>query len=202
MSLPEDNNRPESEEVPSDPTIDLTADERAEAVSDESGDSEPEVEEDETDEECADASSDEESVAYYIDRLQRMQAEFENFRRRSQQELREREERVTAQVFRSVLTVVDDLRNAAQAEETSGDGVSEGLRIILDKVTHVLGEFSIEEIPAVGEPFDPMVHEAMIHQESDEVSAGSILQELERGYRLRETLIRPARVIVSKGKDA
>ena len=204
MSLSEDNNRPESEETFTDPTIDLAADESAEAVGDESEESETEVEVegDDADEACADAASDEESVAYYIDRLQRMQAEFENFRRRSQQELREREERVTARVFRSVLTVVDDLRNAAQAEESRGDGVSEGLKIILDKVTHVLGEFSIEEIPAVGEPFDPMVHEAMIHQESDEVASGSILQELERGYRLKETLIRPARVIVAKGKDA
>ena len=148
-----------------------------------------------------DEASTDEQVRFYVDRLQRMQAEFENFRRRSQQELRDRETRTAAKIFRSVLTVVDDLRLAAQAEEQSADGVSEGLKIILDKVASVLGEFSIEEIPAVGEPFDPQWHEAMIHQESDEVAPGAVLQELERGYRLGETLVRPARVIVAKQKE-
>ena len=148
-----------------------------------------------------DEASTDEQVRFYVDRLQRMQAEFENFRRRSQQELRDRETRTAAKIFRSVLTVVDDLRLAAQAEEQSADGVSEGLKIILDKVASVLGEFSIEEIPAVGEPFDPQWHEAMIHQESDEVAPGAVLQELERGYRLGETLVRPARVIVAKQRE-
>ena len=100
-----------------------------------------------------------------------------------------------------MLSVVDDLRLAAQAEEKATDGVSEGLQIILDKVQTMLGEFSIEEIPAVGEPFDPAWHEAMIHQESEEVAPGSVVGELERGYRLRETLVRPARVIVAKGRE-
>ena len=160
-----------------------------------------------TDESAADSKQSdeqeapEEQVGFYVDRLQRLQAEFDNFRRRSQQELRDREERTTARIFRSVLSVVDDLRLAAQAEEKATDGVSEGLQIILDKVQTMLGEFSIEEIPAVGEPFDPAWHEAMIHQESEEVAPGSVVGELERGYRLRETLVRPARVIVAKGRE-
>ncbi len=142
-----------------------------------------------------------EQLSFFVDRLQRLQAEFDNFRRRSQQELREREERTTARIFRSVLSIVDDLRLAAQAEEQAGEGISQGLKIILDKVSKVLSEFAIEEISAVGEPFDPQWHEAMIHQESEESPPGSVLQELERGYRLRETLVRPARVIVAKGRE-
>ncbi len=134
----------------------------------------------------------------YIDRLQRLQAEFDNFRKRSQQELRDREERTIARVIRQILPVIDDLRHAARAEEQAGEGIGEGLRIILDKVGALLLELSIEEIPAKGEPFDPRWHEAMVHQESDEVSPGAVLTELERGYRLRDTLVRPARVIVAK----
>ncbi|MGA1779906.1 MAG: nucleotide exchange factor GrpE [Planctomycetota bacterium] len=149
------------------------------------------------------ASADsEEQIGFYVDRLQRMQAEFENFRRRSQQELREREARTTVRIFQSILPVVDDLRLAARTEEQGSEGANEGLRIILDKLSGLLGELSIEEIPAEGEPFDPQWHEALLHQESDDVDPGCIVQELERGYRLGETLIRAARVIVSKGKES
>ncbi|MGA1202752.1 MAG: nucleotide exchange factor GrpE, partial [Planctomycetota bacterium] len=137
------------------------------------------------------ASADsEEQIGFYVDRLQRMQAEFENFRRRSQQELREREARTTVRIFQSILPVVDDLRLAARTEEQGSEGANEGLRIILDKLSGLLGELSIEEIPAEGEPFDPQWHEALLHQESDDVDPGCIVQELERGYRLGETLIR------------
>jgi len=149
------------------------------------------------------ASADsEEQIGFYVDRLQRMQAEFENFRRRSQQELREREARTTVRIFQSILPVVDDLRLAARTEEQGSEGANEGLRIILDKLSGLLGELSIEEIPAEGEPFDPQWHEALLHQESDDVDPGCIVQELERGYRLGETLIRASRVIVSKGKES
>jgi len=145
-----------------------------------------------------------EQERFYVERLQRMQAEFENFRRRTQQELRDREERTIVQIFRSVLPVVDALRLASESvgeAEDSQESVSVGLKLILDKVTALLGEFPIEEVPAVGEPFDPEWHEALVHQESDEVSPGCVLQELERGYRLRDTLVRAARVIVAKAPE-
>ncbi|MHC4936442.1 MAG: nucleotide exchange factor GrpE [Planctomycetota bacterium] len=150
----------------------------------------------------ASGADSEEQIGFYVDRLQRMQAEFENFRRRSQQELREREARTTVRIFQSILPVVDDLRLAARTEEQGSEGANEGLRIILDKLSGLLGELSIEEIPAEGEPFDPQWHEALLHQESDDVDPGCIVQELERGYRLGETLIRASRVIVSKGKES
>ena len=146
----------------------------------------------------------EEQERFYVERLQRMQAEFENFRRRTQQELRDREERTIVQIFRSVLPVVDALRLASESvgdSEDSQESVTVGLKLILDKVTALLGEFSIEEVPAVGEPFDPEWHEALVHQESDEVAAGSVLQELERGYRFRDTLVRAARGIVAKALE-
>jgi len=138
----------------------------------------------------------------YIDRLQRLQADFDNFRRRSNQELREREDRTVAQVFRRLLPVVDDLRLAARAEEQSAEGITAGLRIILDKVAALLGEFSIEEISPVGSPFDPRWHEALAHRPSESAAPGVVLDELERGYRLRDLLVRPARVIVAKAPEA
>lgn len=137
-------------------------------------------------------------VQLYVDRLQRLQADFDNFRRRSLQESREREDRTLAQVFRRLLPVIDDLRLAARAEEKSDEGITEGLRIILDKVAALLGEFSIEEIAAVGQPFDPKWHEALAHQASESAPPGVILDEYERGYRLRDLLVRPARVIVAR----
>jgi len=140
-------------------------------------------------------------IQLYIDRLQRLQAEFDNFRRRSQQELREREDRTIAQVFRRLLPVVDDLRLAARAEEQTDEGITEGLRIILDKVSALLGEFSIEEIPAVGSAFDPRWHEALVHHPSESAPPGVVLDELERGYRLRDLLVRPARVVVAKAPE-
>jgi molecular chaperone GrpE len=97
--------------------------------------------------------------------------------------------------------VVDDLRLAARADERSEEGITEGLRIILDKVAALLGEFAIEEIPAIGSPFDPRWHEALAHQPTESAPPGVVLDEFERGYRLRDLLVRPARVVVAKAPE-
>jgi molecular chaperone GrpE len=97
--------------------------------------------------------------------------------------------------------VVDDLRQAALVEQRAGAGVSEGLRITLDRVAALLREFSIVEIAAVGEKFDPRWHEALVHRESDAQAPGTVLELLEEGYRLGDTLVRPSRVVVAKSPE-
>lgn len=134
---------------------------------------------------------------FLLSQLQRARAELENFRRRTSEERHLQRHRVTAEIFREILRLHDDLELAVRSEE-DGDQLREGLRIIVDKFEQLLADHGIEAIAAVGQPFDPTWHEAMFHVETDDRPEGEVLDELERGYRIGDSLIRPARVTVAK----
>lgn len=137
----------------------------------------------------------------YLDQWRRTTAEFQNFKKREERLRRERERAANAFLLRDLLPVLDDLgRGAAHVPEqlTDDDWVS-GMLAIERKLMSILerhGVTTIESGP--NEPFDPHVHEAITTQESTEVEQDHILQELERGYRHHDTVLRPARVIVAK----
>ncbi len=189
-----DDNPTESDSVANlSPTEDEAAPEGS-AIEDETGD--PEAPEPGADGE-ADVSKLREENSFLLDQLQRSRAELENFRRRTAEGRRAQGRRFTADLFRRVLPLFDDL-NLALNSDTSDDKLSEGVRIIVDGFQRVLTELQIEVVEAVGHPFDPAVHEAMFQEETDAVPDGQVMEEFERGYRIGEELIRPARVKVAK----
>ena len=141
-----------------------------------------------------------EQNAFLLDQLQRARAELENYRRRTITERGVQERRVTAAVFRAIVPLYDSLLRALEAEESAEDAGTrlEGLRIIAGSFQQILVQFEIRAIEAVGQPFDPNLHDAVFQQESDEVPEGHVLEEIERGYLLGEELLRPARVKVAR----
>lgn len=142
-----------------------------------------------------------EEVAGLRDRLIRLQADFENYRKRV---LREREEAYRyghENLVKDLLGTVDNLERAIEHARGSQGGDSEGLlqgvELVHRELLGVLAKHGVEEIEAEGVPFDPAVHEAMAQTPSDEVAPNTVLQVFEKGYRLRDRLLRPARVVVA-----
>jgi molecular chaperone GrpE len=140
------------------------------------------------------------------DRFLRTAAELENYKKRV---LREKEELARAtreQVVAALLPVLDNLERAITHAEKPADAAQQsdellnGLRQIHSMFQSTLAEFGLEEVVAhVGHPFDPNFHEAIAHVESAEHPEGVIIEQLQRGYNLSKRLLRPARVVVSKG---
>lgn len=135
------------------------------------------------------------------DRLLRMSADFENFKKRAARERDEARKSATEGVITRVLGVVDNFEMAIQAANQpniSVDTLKAGVTMIHQQLRSVLGELGLEEVNALGQPFDPAVHEAVSQQESDTVPDGQVLQQIRKGYRLRDRLLRPASVVVSR----
>ena len=146
-----------------------------------------------------------EEVAALQDQLLRLHADFENLRRRT---LREKEEAYRyghENLVKDLLPTVDNLERAIDhaREGDPGDveGFLQGVDLVLRELRSVLARNGVEEIEAEGKPFDPEVHEAMAQAPEDSVPANTVVQVFQRGYRLHDHLIRPARVIVSKPSD-
>ena len=137
---------------------------------------------------------------FLLDQVQRARAELENFRRRTAEGREQQKRQVTAQVFRSIFPLVDSLMLAAKNDQDAAK-VCEGIGIIIQEFGRVLEQFHIEAVPAVGEAFDPNWHEAMFHEETSDVPGGQVLEEFERGYRIGDDLIRPAKVKVAKSPE-
>jgi len=146
-----------------------------------------------------------------LDRFLRAAAELENYKKRV---LREKEDLARAtreQVVAALLPVFDDLERAIAHTEKPVEGTAQqpndalldGLRQIHSRFRSVLTEFGLEEVVAhAGHTFDPNLHEAIGHVESAEHPEGVIIEQLQRGYNLSKRLLRPARVVVSKGSPA
>ena len=140
----------------------------------------------------------------FNERLARRQAEFDNFRKRIERERSETYQRALAEVVRRLLPVLDNLQRALDAERVVEVKESEefrhflqGVELINRQLGGVLEGLGVEAVPTVGELFDPHVHEAVATEETDEVEPDTITQEMQRGYRLGDKLLRPAMVKVA-----
>ena len=140
-------------------------------------------------------------VASLQDRLLRLQADFENFRKRT---LREREEAYLfghQNLVKELLPTVDNLERAiehARGHEGADLGaLLQGVELVLRELQAVLARFGVAQIEAEGQPFDPALHEAMGAQPSADVPPNTVTQVFQKGYRLRERMLRPARVMIS-----
>ena len=132
----------------------------------------------------------------YLALAQRVQADFENFRRRTVRDRGLADARAKAAVVRDILPVADNLERALLAVD-EGDPLAGGVRLVLAELHAVLERTGIEPIEAEGEPFDPTVHEALTTRVAEGTPAGVVLDVAQKGYRLGDALIRPARVVVS-----
>jgi molecular chaperone GrpE len=138
------------------------------------------------------------------DRLLRLAADFDNFRKRTQRERSEITRRACQDVLSDVLPVIDHLELAVRhAQDTAGGaGIADGVALVLAQLQGVLRKYGAEPIAAEGTAFDPQCHEAVMYQPSEELPEGIVLAQTRAGYRLGEVVLRPAQVIVSSGPAA
>lgn len=136
------------------------------------------------------------------DRLLRVTAEFDNFRKRAAREKEEAVRYANQKLLERLLPALDSFDMALSAA-TAHDGKSskaleDGIRLVFQQLKSVLKETGLEEIDAQGKPFDPNLHEAVSQIETEEVEEGHVAQQLRKGYVLRDRLVRPSSVIVAK----
>jgi len=138
----------------------------------------------------------------------RRQADFDNYRKRIDRERGETNSRIVAEAARKLLPVVDNLARALDAERSMEASESKefkhflhGVELISKQLSDVLESFGVQPIASVGEPFDPHVHEAVVTEPSDEFEPDTVMEELARGYRIGERLLRPAMVKVATRRD-
>jgi molecular chaperone GrpE len=139
----------------------------------------------------------------YLDLAKRTKADFENFRKRMTAEVQAANARGKSDVLREVVPVLDDLERAIQAagldpEGDSDDGLAHGVLLVFRSLRDSLGRNGVEAVDPKGEKFDPMVHEALSVQPVEGVESGTVVEVLQKGYRLGDQLVRPARVVVSE----
>jgi len=139
----------------------------------------------------------------YLDLAKRTKADFENYRKRMSADVLAATGRGKAEVLRDVLPVLDDLERALQAagldpEGDSEDGLAHGVLLVFRALRESLGKHGIEAVDPRGERFDPNLHEALSAQPADGVESGVVVETMQKGYRLGEQLIRPARVVVAE----
>jgi molecular chaperone GrpE len=132
-----------------------------------------------------------------LDRLARAQAEFENARRRATKEQQDFRDYASADAVKSLLPVLDSFERALQVNSEPGDFRS-GVELIYKQLQDVLAKLGVRAIPAKGEPFDPHVHDAIEMVETSDVADHEVLEELQRGYKIKDRLLRPAMVKVAK----
>jgi molecular chaperone GrpE len=135
------------------------------------------------------------------DQFVRLQADFANFRKRTQRERIELYQRANEDLFLELLPVLDHYEMGLQtAEQHQAEGaVVDGFKLVYDQFQHVLKKFNLTAIDAVGELFDPHKHEALTHMPSNEFEAGVCSNQVRRGYMFGDKLLRAAQVVVSSG---
>ncbi|GIP35856.1 nucleotide exchange factor GrpE [Paenibacillus sp. J2TS4] len=132
-------------------------------------------------------------------RYLRAQADFDNFRRRTRQEKEESAKYASLPLIEQLLPVVDNFERAIDSSKETNDfdALVKGLEMTFRQLDQVLKQEGLEQIEAVGQPFNPEYHQAVMQVESEEHEEGIIVEELQKGYKLKEKVVRPAMVKVS-----
>ncbi len=148
-----------------------------------------------------------EEAASLRDRMLRLAAESENFKKRMERERIAGLKYAGEQIFREMLPVVDNLERAiglgaveSMSPEKNLTALLEGVQLTLKSLMATLEKFQVKFIDSVGQPFDPNKQEALTMEASDTMPASHVLREFEKGYYYKDRLLRPARVVVSSGK--
>lgn len=131
-------------------------------------------------------------------RYQRLAADFENYKRRTRQELADRTQYATEELLARLLPILDNFRRALDHAPQGVDrSWFEGIKLVARQFEDVLQAQGLSQIPAVGEKFDPSQHEAIAREETDEHEEGTVVEELQPGYRLHNRVLRPTLVKVA-----
>ena len=133
----------------------------------------------------------------YLALAQRTQADFENYRKRMAREVSLAEGRGVTRLAKELLPALDNLDRAIAAAPSGQDSLIEGFRLVHAEVTAALARLGIEGYAPKGEPFDPTQHEAMAQHQVEGAESGTVVEVYQPGYRLNDTVLRPARVVVA-----
>ncbi len=134
----------------------------------------------------------------YLELAKRTKADFENYRRRMAAEAQAAQARGKIEVAREVIEAVDNLERALEAGGEDGEGLAAGVEMVLGGLRETLSRHGVETVDPNGEKFDPQWHEALSTQPVEGTGSGVVVETIQKGYRLGEQLIRPARVVVSE----
>ncbi|MEM7331622.1 MAG: nucleotide exchange factor GrpE [Chloroflexota bacterium] len=136
----------------------------------------------------------------YKDRWMRGQAEFANARKRMDKQRIQSYQNALADLAGKILPAIDDLDRAIEnvPVAVSEDGWFEGIQLVQKKMISILENFNVKPIEAVGEPFDPNVHEAITMEPSDEYESEVVIREMQKGYMIGDQVIRPSLVVISQ----
>ena len=135
----------------------------------------------------------------YYDRLLRKTAEFDNYRKRIDRERREQADQTIVDLLQDVLPIVDDFDRALTVDAGEGSAAyRKGVELIHGKLHDLLRRYGVTPIEALGTDFDPNIHQAVMHEASPEHREGEVIGELQKGYMIKDRLLRPAMVKVAK----
>jgi molecular chaperone GrpE len=139
------------------------------------------------------------------DRLLRVSAEFENYKKRTAREMADFKKYANQSLLRELLPIIDNLELAIKAAAESKDGTDvcllDGVELTRKEILKVFENFHVEPIDALGKPFDPNFHEAVMREESDEHPENTVVNELQKGYLMHDRLLRPSMVVVAMPKN-
>lgn len=144
-------------------------------------------------------SSTPEGKGEYYDRLVRVTADFENFRKRSQREKLEYIKFANEDLVRSLLPIMDNFERALSHADNMADvnSIREGVSLIFNQIQSALTQFGVRSESALGKPFDPLIHEAVSQKPSPEHAPSTVIEEHQKAYHLHDRLLRPAMVTVA-----
>ena len=140
----------------------------------------------------------------HYDRLLRMAADFENYKKRTVKEKEEWVKFANEDLIKALLPFIDNLEKAVAHAEKNGNtakGLIEGLKLTREQLLQSLSKFGLSSVESSGKPFDPSVHEAMMVVETDQHEPDHVVEEFRKGYLLNERLLRPATVSVSRASQ-
>jgi molecular chaperone GrpE len=138
------------------------------------------------------------------DRLLRASAEFDNYKKRTAREMQDVIKYANEKIFKELLTVVDNLERAIEAagvDRKDEDPLVKGIHLTLGEVLKILERHKVKPVKALGEPFDPAYHQAMMQEEVADQPSNTVVREMQKGYVIHDRLLRPAMVVVSKAKQ-
>lgn len=137
-------------------------------------------------------------------RFLRSQAELDNVRKRHQKDIDQLRQYAAAPFIQDMLPAVDNLKRAIEAASSADqiDDLKQGVEMVAKQILDVFAKHNVQAIEAVGQPFDPNLHEALQQMPSDEYPPMTVIQELEQGFILNDRVVRPSKVIVSAGPSA
>ncbi len=138
------------------------------------------------------------------DRLLRISAEFDNYKKRSSREMEEFRKFANQSLIKEMLSVVDNLElamNSTNGHKAIDKDLLQGLEMTYKEILKVFEKFAVKPIDASGKPFDPTFHEAVMQEETNDSPKNTVINELQRGYMIHDRLLRPAMVVVAKPKE-